>query len=336
MGKHKLIGQAELLDAIVRGYDATIRLGRAVGPQHYRFFHNTGTCGPIGAAVAGSAILGHKPERTAHAMALAMSQASGLWQTRHEPRSMGKQLHTSHAARAGIDSALLAEDGFKGPVTILEGEQGFFAATCGSADPNAVLDDNPRWRIHDVSFKPWPACRHAHAAIDAALAIREGVDPSTVESVVVETYRDALVFCDRPEPKTVIEAKFSLQHAVAVALLNGEPTLDDFSDKAVQDETLARLREKILVRQDEELTATYPNRFGARVMVDDREVFIADALGDPENPIQRDQLHAKIRMLLETRGTKSEALKQQCSRLLRNSEPVDPEKLAVAFEEALR
>lgn len=301
-----------LLEAIVRGYEATIRLGRAVGPGHYALWHNTGTCGAIGAAAACASLMELDTETTAHALALAVSQSAGLWQTRHEPASMGKQLHTAVSARAGYDAARLAAAGFKGPLTILEGPQGFFAAMCPGADPAAVLAGDDGWRIHDVSFKPWPACRHAHATIDAALALREQVDVlDKAGDILVETYRDALVFCDKPEPRTVIEAKFSLQHSVAVVMLRGRPALGDFSLEAVADPAIKAVRDRVKLGQSRSFTDQYPARFGASVSFAGQTVSVPDALGDPENPVGEDQLRGKAIELMKAGGmadTEAQAL----------------------------
>ncbi len=295
---------APLLQAIIRGYEATIRLGRAVGPRHYAFWHNTGTCGAIGAAVACASLLGHDRGQTAHAMALAVSQAAGLWQTRHEPDSDGKQLHTAHAARAGLDAARLAIAGIRGPLSILEGPQGFFAAMCSGADPQAILaDPDAEWRLHEVSFKPWPACRHAHAAIDAALILREMLDGHQSGSTIwIETYPDALAFCDRPEPSTVIEAKFSLQHAVAVSLLQGAPRLTDFSQGAISDTAITALRRRIRCRSAEPFGSDYPKRFGAAIIAGDIRIEQRDALGDPEKPMTEEQLRSKATELMMAGG----------------------------------
>ncbi len=297
----------DLLTAVVRGYEATVRLGRAVGPDHYAFWHNTGTCGPIGAAAAAASLLKLSREETGHAMALAMSQFAGLWQTRHDPESAGKQIHTAHAAQAGLVSARLAARGLQGPLSFLEGEQGFFAATCGAADPMGVLANHDgRWLIQDVSFKPWAACRHAHAVIDAALLAREAVPLDKIEQVIILTYADALKFCDKPNPQTVIEAKFSLQHAVAVTLVKGMPQLSDFEPDAIADPAIADLRGRVQVYEGDAYTSRYPAHFGAEVRLEAGEksgVYrMPDALGDPENPLSQDGIERKARTLFEYGG----------------------------------
>lgn len=290
----------QALSAIVIGYEATIRLGRAVGSGHYALWHSTGTCGPIGAAAASAHLMGLSPSQTAHAMALAVSQSAGLWHTRHDPCSMGKQLHTAAAARAGVDAAQLASVGFAGPLRILEGEQGFFAAMCPGSEASLVLARaTSAWAIHDVSFKPWPACRHAHAVIDAALALRDKIDPAQATDLIVRTYSDALKFCDQVNPSTVIEAKFSLQHSVAVAMVRGAPTLADFSLEAINDPELSALRSNVKVEISEAFDAAYPARFGAAVSFNDLTETASDALGDPENPMSYQQIREKADMLMK-------------------------------------
>ena len=291
------------LAAVVRGYEAVIRLGRAVGPGHYAFWHNTGTCGPFGAAAAAASAFRLDAEAFAQALALAGTQASGFWQTRHEPASMAKQLHTARAAHAGLSAAMLAGAGMRGPLAVLEGPQGFFAATCPDGDPADVLaGDAARWRIEDVSFKPWPACRHAHAAIDAALmALEDGVKADEIEAVELVTYADALTFCDQPHPETTIQAKFSLQHSLAVTLLYGPPQLEHFDAEVFTREAVRTLAQSVTVKAGAPYDDRYPARYGAGVTVRTRQgeksYDASDALGDPENPIPAARVAEKARML---------------------------------------
>lgn len=318
-------GDAALfLDAVVRGYEAMIRIGRAVGPDHYKFWHNTSTCGPFGAAAGLAATMPREEPKIVDALGLAGTQAAGFWQLRHEPLSMAKQLHAARAAHAGVTAFCLADAGFIGVRTILEGPQGFFAATCGAAAPESIVafpDDAP-WTIHEVSFKPWPACRHAHAAIDAALALRnQGVKAEAVDRAVVRTYRDAVVFCDKPNPGDSLSAKFSLQHSVAVALRGGALALSDFEGKALRIPETAALREKIAVEADEGFTKRYPARFGASVEVALKGggrliVEIGDALGDPENPASDDLIYQKSMALFAYGGLKKRDAKALASAAL--------------------
>jgi len=296
----------DFLDAIVIGYEATIRIGRAVGSGHYAFWHNTATCGPFGAAAAACHLL--EGSDLVSALGLAGTQAAGLWQTRHESDSMAKQLHAGHAAHAGVLAAILSKQGFQGPRSILEGEQGFFAAMCKGADPTDVII-NPKagWCLHETSLKPYPACRHAHPAIDAALIAYEDSIPHGFD-VLVETYSDALKFCDCTNPQTSIEMKFSLQHSVAVSLVTGEPSLADFVAENTSDEVLA-LRKRITVKEADEFTKAYPAHYGAAVTIGGNRYVAKDAYGDPEYPMDNEAVIRKAVTLMTYTGASEEKSK---------------------------
>ena len=307
-----------LLDAVVRGYEVMIRVGRAAGASHYRFFHPTGTVGGFGAAAAGASLMGLDDERTAWALGLAGQQGAGLWRARHEPGSV-KALHDGRAAANGVASALLARDGFRGPLRVLEGEQGFFPAMAPDADPEAVLTPADSWFIHEVSFKPHAACRHAHPTIDAALALRARI-AGLPDTVRVETYRDSVLFCDKPAPTTVPEAKFSLQHSVAVALIRGDAGLDSFEPAALTDPEIAAMRARVSVAVADDLTATYPARFGARLIATagavEHRIEALDALGDPENPLSPGAVCDKARALMAWGGITPDAAERLIAAVL--------------------
>ena len=296
-----------LLDAIVRGYEAMIRVGSAAGPTHARYWHNTATCGPFGAAAAAASLLKLTPRQTVHALGNAGTQAAGLWQMRHEDTDT-KQLHTGHAALVGVTAAELAQHKFRGPQYIFEGPQGFFAAMCGGASAQAIVSapDAP-WKIAEVSFKPWPACRHVHAAIDCALVLRAQVNAAEIAEVTVRTYATALTFCDQPQPRTSLEAKFSFQHAMAVVLVHGTPILAMFEPAAINDPAIAALRGKVRVEEAARYTGAYPSHFGSSVSLitqagEHHEQHYADALGDTERPVTMTQLEQKARTLMAYGG----------------------------------
>lgn len=285
-----------LLDGAVRGYEAVITVGATFDARHYAYFHNSATAGGFGATAAAASLYGISSERLGWALGNAGSTAGGLWQMRHEP-VMTKQLHVAHAALAGLWIARLARRGFTGPRHILEGPQGLYAATTEAPKP-LVLGE--AWRIDEVSFKPWAACRHAHPAIDAALELR--ARGSLKGPMRVETYRDAVTFCDKPQPASVIEAKFSIQHAVAVVAVRGSPRPQDFEMDAIADPAVAAARALVEVVAAAEFTARYPAHFGARVRAGEDMVELADARGDPERPIGRDGVIEKAHTLFAWGG----------------------------------
>ena len=302
MTEHVGANVKDFLDAIVIGYEATIRIGRAVGAGHYAFWHNTATCGPFGAAAAACHLLDGSD--LVSALGLAGTQAAGLWQTRHEPDSMAKQLHAGHAAHAGVLAAILSAQGFQGPRSILEGEQGFFVAMCPGANPEDVLiNPDAGWLLHETSLKPYPACRHAHPAIDAALKARNNLNqPPFTNKIVIKTYGDAIKFCDRPNPKSSIEAKFSIQHSVAVAIRTGTVTLKDFELEAINDSKNKIIRDHILVELDKDFEDVYPAHYGARIVSGLINDFVIDAYGDPEKPMSDIAIMSKSVMLLTYAG----------------------------------
>ncbi len=292
-----------LLDAIVRGYDAVIRIGVSVGLGHYKRFHNTATCGPFGAAAAAGFLFGLDDEQMADALGNAGTTAGGLWQVRHE-NAMSKQLHTARAAQAGLNAAVLAEKGFTGPRLILEGPQGFYAGMCPDPNPDAVTaEPDAPWKMYDTSFKPWPACRHAHPGIDAALLLRDAVETDAIEHITVRTYADSVAFCDRPQPKTVVDSKFSHQHAVAVTLIDGPPVLSSFDPECYERADLAAFRERISVEIGEEYDRVYPHHYGAELVAtlksgEEKRASVSDALGDPANPVTNERIIEKARELM--------------------------------------
>jgi 2-methylcitrate dehydratase PrpD len=302
---------AALLDAVVRGYEAAIRIGRALGASHYRFFHNTSTAGSFGAAAAAASLLRLDRTRTAHALANAGSRTGGLWQMRHADCET-KSLHNVEAAQTGVQAAYLAFHGARGPLDLLEGPQGLFAATAPAASAAEVLRDlgagrGSHWLIHEVSFKPWPACRHAHPAIDAALALRTRCDPANVAAIELETYQSAIDFCDGVHPQDERQARFSLQHAVAVSLIDGPPWLDAFAGPARTRPDIASLRTRVRLHACQRMNARFPRHYSARLVVTHTDGRIVaheqpDALGDPEQPMDEAALAGKAVRLLEEAG----------------------------------
>ena len=303
-----------LLDAVVRGYEATIRVGRALGTGHYRYWHPTSTAGAFGAAAAAASVRGLGAGACADALGTAGSRTGGLWQMRHEPVPT-KSIHNSEAARSGWLAAELAAAGVRGPRRILEGEQGLFAATAPGADPGAVVAAEPDWLIHQTSLKPWPACRHAHPAIDAmldALGRAGGLDPADIEAIEVASYAEALRFCDRPEPGSELEAKFSLQHALAAIACLGRPQLDHYLPGRIAQAPLVAMRQRVQLREDPAASARFPNHYGASVAIRCRdgrhfEASRVDAWGDPEIPMDGAAVRNKA-MALASWGGVGDAL----------------------------
>lgn len=305
VAQHVNASQETLFNAIIIGYEAMIRIGRSFGPAHYQYWHNTSTAGAFGAAAATCELLGLNKAQWVSALANAGTRTGGLWQMRHE-NTQSKQLHNGWAALTGVQAAFAAKAGIDGPASLLEGKQGLLAATAQGGIPEAILKEpNAPWLLQHCSFKPWPACRHAHPVIDAALKVDIPLDD--IELITLETYDDAVRFCDNPSPQTELQAKFSLQHSVAVTLLKGEPTLGDFDADSRNHPQLVAWRDKISVRSSRLRQLAYPNSWGATLTVKctDGQQFkftTDDVLGDPANPMSKEQLVQKAQNLFNAAG----------------------------------
>jgi 2-methylcitrate dehydratase PrpD len=271
-----------VLDAAIRGYEAMVTFGETLDAYHYSLWHPTATAGALGAAATVGSTWDIGEERLCWALSHAASVAGGLWHMRHR-NVKTKQWHIVHAAKTGQDAVHCAVAGLSGSADILEGPQGLYAAM--TPKPMVFTD---HWRIEEVSFKPWAACRHAHPAIDCALELRAG--GKLIAPFVLETYADALTFCDKPNPKTEAEAKFSLQHAIAVIADGRNATPADFTLEAIA--ALAPLRAQVKVSKAPDITARYPAHFGARL----NGFELVDCRGDPERPVTEADIVAKMHM----------------------------------------
>jgi 2-methylcitrate dehydratase PrpD len=298
-----------LLNAVVVGYETGIVLGLLSGPSHYAQWYSTATTGVFASAMACARLLGLDATRTQHALALAGMQAAGVWQCRLEP-GLAKQMATGHSAQAGLVAADLAAAGMTGPLSILEGPLGWLKATGGNLDAaraqSLLLTPPDRaWRLHEVSFKPWPACRHVHPAIECALKLHaQGIDPEQIEHMQLDTYAVALSFADQPCPQTPLQGKFSLQHGVAWALCHGDFGLEATAPEALADPICTALRDRMSLVCGPAQEQAYPKSFGAHLQLQmangtQHSSEVVNVLGDPENPLSPDQVKAKATQLLQ-------------------------------------
>ncbi len=302
---------AQWLSALVVGYEAMIRVGRCLGPAHYRHWHTTSTAGSFGAAAAVAAVWNLDEPRMAHAMALAGTRAGGLWQVRHES-SLAKSWHMAGAARDGVTAAQLAACGLTGPLAVLEGPSGWLAATAGGAGAITIDEAQDRPWLEDVSFKPWPACRHAHAAMDAlAEALSSAPGPAwlaaDIDCIDVHTYANALRFCDRAQPTDSAQARFSIQHALAAWCLWGPAKLLHYEGASLTDAAVQALRARVRLHLDANIESRYPQHYGARVVLHrhggaQHTLELQNTRGDPARPLPLMALQDKARMLMAAGG----------------------------------
>jgi 2-methylcitrate dehydratase PrpD len=289
------------LNAVVVGYEISTRIGAAVQPAHYRFFHTTGTVGALGAAAAAAALAAPgNAAAIAHAIATSGTMAAGLQQA-FRSDAMSKALHAGHAAEVGVRAGMGAAHGVTGVLDILEGEVGFGAALAGSPDwSKAVEGLGERYNVMQITQKNHGCCGHTFAAIDAALVLRDGgVRAEDIESVHVATYKAALNVAGIANPISAFEGKFSLPFVISHALRNGSVRLNAFLPEALDDAQTRALMRRVTIVEDPELTARFPSMRAARVTITTRdgkklEHFAPYRKGDPEAPLSDEDLNAKF------------------------------------------
>jgi 2-methylcitrate dehydratase PrpD len=294
--------------AVAIGYEAALRIGEAVNPSHYRFWHPTGTAGTFGAAAAAASLLGLDASQTLDALGSAGTQAAGLWEFNADG-AMSKHLHPGKAAMDGVLSADLAQLGFTGASRILEGDRGFFRAMSEQYDSSRITDGlGSHWKISENCFKLHSCCGHTHTAIDAALELRSA---EPIRSIEIETYGPGFEIVKEANPRTPYQAKFSIAYCVAAALFDGRVGLDQFSadrfgPDGVRRGAIAALLGRTRVTVAGDLTAKYPAAWPARIAItlENGEVRRAEAdypRGNPENPVDTRGLTRKFTDLVDPR-----------------------------------
>jgi len=309
-------GKSFLL-AVALGYEAALRIGEAVNPDHYRFWHPTGTAATFGAAVAAGSLLKLNAAQMLDALGSAGTQASGLWEFNADG-TMSKHLHPGKAAFNGILAADLARAGFTGASRILEGERGFFRATTQAYDPTRVTDGlGEKWKVSENCFKLYSCCGHTHTAVDTALSVRaklgwkakEALDQ--IREIEISTYQSGYQIIKEMNPPTAYRAMFSMAYAVAAALLEGRVDLQQFGPErfdghGVSEPSIAALLPRLRFVVSNELSALYPKIWPSRfrVTLKDGTVFTAGTdfpRGSPENPVSTGTLRAKFQSLIDPR-----------------------------------
>ncbi|HQQ70382.1 MAG TPA: MmgE/PrpD family protein, partial [Alicycliphilus sp.] len=300
---------AELMAACVAGYEVGIRVGEFLGRSHYRIFHTTATAGTLAAAAAVGRLLKLTPAQMQHAFGSAGTQSAGLWEFLRTAAD-SKQLHTAHAAAAGLMAAYLAQDGFTGAQDIFTGPQGMAAGMSSDANPARLTDGlGTRWATAETSFKWHASCRHTHPAADALLQVMQqhGLKPADIAQVTCHVHQGAIdVLGPVVSPATVHQSKFSMGTVLALAARFGHAGLTEFDEQFLAPDTVA-LREKVSMVLDAEVDAAYPQRWIGKVTVrttDGRTLQgrVDEPKGDPGNTLSRAEITAKALRLAEYGG----------------------------------
>ena len=314
---------AQLITAAVVGYEVGIRVGEFLGRSHYRVFHTTGTAGTLAAAAAVGHLLGLNSVQMQHAFGSAGTQSAGLWEFLRTAAD-SKQLHTAHAAGAGLMAAYLAKDNFTGAAQILEGPQGMAAGMSSDADVRKLTDGlGTRWATAETSFKYHASCRHTHPAADALLKVMQDnhLQLSDLARVITHVHQGAIdVLGPVTHPSTVHQSKFSMGTVLALVARFEHAGLREF-EQHFKDEATQTLRDKVEMVLDEEVDTAYPQRWIGKVTVhtaDGRELHgrVDEPKGDPGNTLSRDEITAKaLRLAAHSGGASPEEMAQAVRQL---------------------
>lgn len=289
---------AELVAAIVAGYEVFLRLGRAIYPSTVqRGFQSTAILAAPATAAAASVLLRLPAERAAHAIAIACSHGAGL---KEALKNAGSQpLQVGRSSEGGLLSALYAAQGADGVPDVIE--RGFFKAYAGTASADIVTRGlGLQWGIGNTYLKMHGGCRGNHAPVDAAAGLmrEHGLAPRDIASMNVRVDTVTLA-AEVAEPANADQAKFSIAFSIAAKLLKGDAMPRRYTDAALADPEMRALMARIRVRADAALDEGYPDRRGAMIgarTVDGRELDYAldRALGEPEQPYAQADIERKF------------------------------------------
>jgi len=296
------------IEAVAAGYEVMTRLGKALNPaRHYaRGFHPTGTCGVFGAAAAAAKLLALDQEQTLNALGIAGSQAAGSLEFLADG-SWTKRLHAGWAAHSGVIAGLLAERGFRGPASIIEGRFGFLHSYSDGADPHQVLAGlGESFEIMKTSIKPHACCRYKQGPIDGILRImrENNLKPDEVKQVTLGILKAGAPLVAEPRelkynPRTLVDAQFSMPFGAAVALLYGKASLNEYTRENIASARIKEMMGRVSCVEDPELDAAFPRQWPASVKLTTEDgrrfsVRIEYPRGDPENPLTREELLNKF------------------------------------------
>jgi 2-methylcitrate dehydratase PrpD len=286
----------DFVHAFILGFEVESRIGDAVYPAHYEAgWHITSTTGVFGAAAAIGKLLDLSTEQMVWAFGLAATQAAGI---REMFGSMAKSFQPGRAAQNGLTAARFAAIDFTAGEHALEGPRGFAPVTASRYDLSKVTDRlGVDFALRANAYKPYACGLVVHPTIDGCSQIRERdrPDPMQIESIELKVAPLVLDLCNKRELKRALQSKYSIFHAAAIGLVRGKGGLQEFTEAAIADPVLARLRDRVKVSADDAVTE---DQVDIKVQMTDgstHALFVEQSLGNIHRPLSNDQLDEKFR-----------------------------------------
>jgi 2-methylcitrate dehydratase PrpD len=300
LGEWRHLTGADALAAFIAGFEVETRIGRVIGARlTERGWHATATLGHFGAAAAAGRLLHLSAGQLAHALGIAGTQATGLTASFG---TMSKPLHPGKAAMNGLLAALLAREGFTGSRAMLDGPGSLPETYLGIGDLSPVVEDvGKRWQLLDNSTKFYAACHLTHATVDAARSIRARAPlaAAAIDSVECRVHPLVMKAANQRNPRTDLEAKFSIGFCAAIALLRGDAGEAEFNAAAIGDPDVVRVMARVRPEPDPSMgvgAAHMTVRLAdGRVL----EQHVSAARGTPGSPPSRDDVEEKFQRLAQ-------------------------------------
>lgn len=285
----------DFLNALVLGVETELRIGNAVYPNHYDVgWHITGTCGVFGSAAATGKLMGLSVEQMVWALGLAASQPVGL---RESFGSMNKSFNPGRAAANGIFAALLAAQNYTSSDGMIEAKRGWANTISTKQDYREITDSlGSHWESTLNTYKPFACGIVIHPSIDAAIQLRnrEHLSADQIERIDLRVHPLVIELTGKKTPQIGLEGKFSIYHAVAIAIIDGAAGEKQFSDAKVRDPKTIELRDKVNAIVDpnikpEQVDMTITLKDGRKL-----HKYIEHAIGSTQVPMTDQQLETKF------------------------------------------
>jgi 2-methylcitrate dehydratase PrpD len=312
------VSGADFVHAFILGFEVESRIGNAVYPAHYEAgWHITSTTGVFGAAAAIAKLLKLSTRQMVWAFGLAATQAAGI---REMFGSMAKSYQPGRAAQNGYTAALLAKADFTAGERALEGPRGFAAVTAAQYDLAKVTAKlGVNFELRDNAYKPYACGLVVHPTIDGCSQLRSEhrLAPGEIAAVRVRVAPLVLDLCNKRDLRRALESKYSIYHAAAIGLVRGKGGLQEFTDEAIRDPALARVRSVTTAVADPSITEDQAHI--EVTLADGRKLVkhVEQSLGNVHRPLSNDQITEKFvdQAVLALPRPQVDAIVEQCWRI---------------------
>jgi 2-methylcitrate dehydratase PrpD len=283
----------DLITAYALAFEAGVRAGKASPAHHDGGWHLTGTLGSIAAGVAVGRFLGLDADKMSNALGIATTQAAGMQQNRG---TMSKSFHAGRAATSGLLAAFLAREGADASDEIIEGRRGFSRIYSTVSAPEAMLHELGRdWHILRNGYKPYASGIVLHPVIDAVVELsRLGIRPEDVASIETMVHPGTVRITGVEDPKTGLQSKFSVYHSAAVAFLDGNAGVVQYSNERAIAPDVVAMRGKIKVGTDETFRKDEAHAVVITTSNTRHEAHVDHATGTRDNPMSDAAMEAKF------------------------------------------